>query len=64
MSIDSNRNKDIARAKSKRPLNNLDDLASQLDALQRAFAHKRGIDERFQNEMRAKMRVLLERMAY
>jgi hypothetical protein len=36
------------------------DLADRIDSLQRAFANERGEWERFRQEMRAKVRLLLE----
>jgi hypothetical protein len=67
-------NKDIAIPRSKHrikdfdldsdPNRNLADLTDRLDALQRAVANERGINERFRQEILAKVRLLLERGPY
>jgi hypothetical protein len=66
MSIDNIEDKHIGRAKSKRRIHNNDsnDLADQLNSLQKALANERGESERFRQEMRAKVRLLLERRVY
>jgi hypothetical protein len=63
------KDKSIGYAKSKRRIKDLDsdpniDLADRIDALQRAVANERGENERFREEMRAKVRLLLEGRSY
>jgi hypothetical protein len=68
LTISSAENKHIAFPKEKRRIHDRDiasdsnvDLSSQVDSLQRALANERGINERFREEVLAKLEILLQR---